>query len=82
MCPHLTSDLAGVLRAEIVEGRIAPGDRLPSESTLISRHGVSRTVVRQAVARLQERVEPSITVWPKPPEIPTSPTPCRIWGRP
>lgn len=53
MSPHLTSDLAGALRAEIVEGRIAPGDRLPSENELIARHGVSRTVVREAVARLQ-----------------------------
>ncbi|GAA3290200.1 FadR/GntR family transcriptional regulator [Arthrobacter citreus] len=53
MSPHLTSDLVGALRAEIVEGRISPGDRLPSESALIARHGVSRTVVREAVARLQ-----------------------------
>jgi GntR family transcriptional repressor for pyruvate dehydrogenase complex len=53
MSPHLTSDLVGALRADIVEGRISPGDRLPSESTLTARHGVSRTVVREAVARLQ-----------------------------
>lgn len=53
MSPHLTSDLVGALRADIVEGRISPGDRLPSESALIARHGVSRTVVREAVARLQ-----------------------------
>jgi GntR family transcriptional repressor for pyruvate dehydrogenase complex len=53
MSSHLTSTLTGVLRSDIVDGRIAPGDRLPSESTLIARHGVSRTVVREAIARLQ-----------------------------
>lgn len=53
MSSHLTSTLTGVLRADIVDGRIAPGDRLPSEASLIARHGVSRTVVREAIARLQ-----------------------------
>ncbi|MCD1145246.1 FCD domain-containing protein [Kocuria sp. LUK] len=50
---NLTTALVEDLRARIVDGRIAPGERLPSESTLIAEHGVSRTVVREAIARLQ-----------------------------
>ncbi|MGX5359601.1 FadR/GntR family transcriptional regulator [Kocuria sp. KH4] len=53
MTRNLTTALVDDLRARIVDGRIAPGERLPSESTLIAEHGVSRTVVREAVARLQ-----------------------------
>jgi GntR family transcriptional repressor for pyruvate dehydrogenase complex len=53
MSRNLTAALVEDLRARIVDGRIAPGERLPSESTLIAEHGVSRTVVREAIARLQ-----------------------------
>ncbi|KLU09946.1 FadR/GntR family transcriptional regulator [Kocuria sp. SM24M-10] len=53
MSRNLTTALVDDLRARIVDGRIAPGERLPSESSLIAEHGVSRTVVREAVARLQ-----------------------------
>lgn len=53
MSRNLTAALVQDLRERIVDGRIAPGERLPSESTLITEHGVSRTVVREAVARLQ-----------------------------
>lgn len=84
MSPHLTSDLAGALRADIVEGRITPGDRLPSESTLISRHGVSRTVVREAVARLQaeglihtRRGSGSFVLVPPPSDSPGARRPAR-----
>jgi GntR family transcriptional regulator len=42
------------LRAEILAGRLAPGSRLPSESELIARYGVSRITVRQALSGLQE----------------------------
>ncbi len=38
--------------AIIDEGRLAPGDRLPSESGLAQRCGASRTIVREALARL------------------------------
>lgn len=41
------------LRADILEGRRAPGEQLPSESELGARHGVSRITVRQALADLQ-----------------------------
>ncbi|MGG5752161.1 FadR/GntR family transcriptional regulator [Zafaria sp. Z1313] len=53
MASNLTTRLVETLRARIVEGEIAPGDKLPSESTLIAEHGVSRTVVREAISRLQ-----------------------------
>lgn len=53
MSRNLTTALVDDLRARIVDGRIAPGERLPSESSLIAEHGVSRTVVREAVARLR-----------------------------
>lgn len=53
MSRNLTADLAADLRARIVDGAIQPGDKLPSENTLISEFGVSRTVVRSALTRLQ-----------------------------
>jgi GntR family transcriptional regulator len=41
------------LRGEILEGTLRAGQRLPSESELIARFGVSRITVRQALADLQ-----------------------------
>jgi GntR family transcriptional repressor for pyruvate dehydrogenase complex len=49
---RLATKVADALRQEIVEGRVKPGDRLPSESRLTEIHGVSRTVVREAIASL------------------------------
>jgi GntR family transcriptional regulator len=49
----LFAQLRDALRADIVGGGLAPGDRLPSESALIARFGVSRITVRQAIAALQ-----------------------------
>jgi GntR family transcriptional repressor for pyruvate dehydrogenase complex len=46
---HLTERLA----ADIASGRLAPGARLPTEQALGERSGVSRTVVREAVAALR-----------------------------
>ncbi|MGP9608265.1 FadR/GntR family transcriptional regulator [Glutamicibacter sp. 287] len=53
MKPNLTTTLVEHLRERISSGAIAPGDKLPSENTLIADHGVSRTVVREAITRLQ-----------------------------
>jgi GntR family transcriptional repressor for pyruvate dehydrogenase complex len=50
---NLTLELATDLRARIVEGDIRPGEKLPSENALIGEFGVSRTVVRAALTRLQ-----------------------------
>lgn len=52
MPPTLSGALVAALRARIVDGDIAPGEKLPSETALAVEHHVSRTVVREAVARL------------------------------
>jgi DNA-binding FadR family transcriptional regulator len=44
--------LARALAAEIAAGGIADGAPLPAERTLMTRFGLSRTVVREAIARL------------------------------
>src|SRR5258706_14681304 len=41
------------LSAEIVSGRLRPGAQLPTEQELIATTGVSRTVVREAIAALR-----------------------------
>lgn len=47
--------LAELLEHEIASGRWQPGLRLPSEPDLCARYGLSRTTVRQALARLEQR---------------------------
>lgn len=37
----------------IREGVLKPGEKLPTESVIMELHGVSRTVVREAISRLQ-----------------------------
>jgi DNA-binding FadR family transcriptional regulator len=49
----LTQTLVDDLTARIQEGVIHPGDKLPTESSLVETYGVSRTVVREAISRLQ-----------------------------
>ncbi|MFI1723344.1 winged helix-turn-helix domain-containing protein [Streptomyces sp. NPDC020489] len=46
--------IADEFKGKIRDGDLAPGDKLPSESELMTRHGVSRTVARQAISRLRE----------------------------
>ncbi len=41
------------LKDRILAGELVPGAKLPSEAELIAAYGVSRTVVREAVSRLQ-----------------------------
>jgi GntR family transcriptional regulator, transcriptional repressor for pyruvate dehydrogenase complex len=48
-----TAEVAERLVAEIGSGRLAPGARLPTEQELTAALGVSRTVVREAVAMLR-----------------------------
>ncbi|MFI7445149.1 FadR/GntR family transcriptional regulator [Nonomuraea indica] len=50
---NLTQKLVDSLTARIQEGVIRPGERLPTESSLVETYGVSRTVVREAISRLQ-----------------------------
>src|SRR5947199_10729047 len=49
----LTGELVARLTDDITSGRIPPGSRLPTEQELIAATGVSRTVVREAVAALR-----------------------------
>src|ERR1700748_2491910 len=51
--PQLPSRVANVISADITEGRLKQGDRLPTEQALAERFGVSRSVIREAVARLR-----------------------------
>ncbi|WP_203136286.1 FadR/GntR family transcriptional regulator [Microbacterium sp. JZ31] len=46
-------EIARTLADRIVDGTIASGDRLPSEGRLVDEFGASRTVVREALHRLQ-----------------------------
>jgi DNA-binding FadR family transcriptional regulator len=49
----LALDLVDAYTERVREGRLAPGDKLPSESLIMSEFGVSRTVVREAISKLQ-----------------------------
>lgn len=49
----LVDDVTASLAASIQGARSIPGERLPSADALARRFGVSRTVVREAMARLQ-----------------------------
>jgi DNA-binding FadR family transcriptional regulator len=50
--PKLADRLVMAFREKIGSGELAPGSRLPTESQLAQQHGVSRTVVREAITRL------------------------------
>jgi len=45
--------LKEIILADIADRRLEPGDRLPGDHELCDRYGLSRTVVRQALADLQ-----------------------------
>ncbi|MFP1625598.1 FadR/GntR family transcriptional regulator [Streptomyces sp. 5K101] len=57
---RLADQVAAMLSEEIESGRLAEGDKLPTEVELVRQLGVSRTVVREAVSRLRNAglVEP------------------------
>lgn len=50
----LPVQLAAYLRAQMLSGELAPGQQLPSETTLMQEHGVSRNTVRGAIALLRD----------------------------
>ena len=52
---RLSDRLALLLGARIDSGALGPGDKLPTEQQLALAHGVSRTVVREAVHQLKSR---------------------------
>ncbi|MFM2119536.1 MAG: hypothetical protein RL722_1004 [Pseudomonadota bacterium] len=49
----LAQELVAALEERIRDGRLAPGDKLPTEAAVMGEYGVSRTVVREAISRLQ-----------------------------
>ncbi len=50
---NLTDEVIARIKKEISAGRLPPGARLPTEQELMAALGVSRTVVREAVAALR-----------------------------
>jgi DNA-binding FadR family transcriptional regulator len=50
----LAHDLADSLAQRIAAGELAPGERLPTEAAFMDEFGVSRTVVREALSKLQQ----------------------------
>lgn len=50
---HLPARIATEIGREITEGRLAPGDKLPTEHLLAKNFGVSRSVIREAIAQLR-----------------------------
>ena len=51
--PNLTDEVVARLIAEISKGKLKPGARLPTEHAMMTAMGISRTVVREAVAALK-----------------------------
>lgn len=53
--PHrgLTREIAERIAGEIADAKLAPGAKLPTEQEMVAAMGVSRTVVREAVAALR-----------------------------
>ncbi|WLH14752.1 FadR/GntR family transcriptional regulator [Pseudomonas hefeiensis] len=49
----LSQDLEALLSKHISEGRLRGGEKLPTETAIMREYGVSRTVVREAMSRLQ-----------------------------
>jgi GntR family transcriptional repressor for pyruvate dehydrogenase complex len=49
----LPSQVAAFVRFETLRGNLKPGDRLPTEQEFSAQHGVSRAVIREAIAKLR-----------------------------
>lgn len=50
---NLAERLVGELAGEIRRGALRPGEKLPTEAQVVARFNVSRTVVREALSKLQ-----------------------------
>lgn len=50
---RLSSQISKLILSEIQSGQLAIGDRLPSEAELAQKYGVSRTILREAIASLK-----------------------------
>ncbi len=51
--PSLSQQVVDSVAERIRSGALKPGERVPTEPLLMQEHGVSRSVVREAVSRLQ-----------------------------
>ena len=51
--PNLAHDLVNALTQQILRGDFTVGQKLPTETAIVGEHGVSRTVVREALSKLQ-----------------------------
>lgn len=51
--PYLPDRIADAIKKGVIEGKLTPGERLPTETALAETYGVSRNVVREAIARLR-----------------------------
>src|SRR5919205_3232629 len=49
----LAHDVVDALGGRIRDGSLGPGEKLPTEAAIMEEFGVSRTVVREAISRLQ-----------------------------
>lgn len=49
----LPDEIAANINTQVQRGELLPGDRLPSERELCEMHGVSRSVVREALSQLK-----------------------------
>lgn len=49
----LVDEIVETLTANVREGRLVPGEKLPTEAEIMARFGVSRTVVRESISKLQ-----------------------------
>lgn len=49
----LAHDVVDALAGRVRDGTLAAGDKLPTEAAIMEEFGVSRTVVREAISRLQ-----------------------------
>src|ERR1041384_7586826 len=50
---NLAQGVVEQISGSIRQGLLKPGEKLPTESSMMAQHGVSRTVVREAISHLQ-----------------------------
>ena len=60
---NLTQQVVDHLSHLIDSGALEPGKKLPPESEIVREHGVSRTVVREAISKLQAAGNGGDTPW-------------------
>lgn len=78
----LAEEAVASLTESIRQGKLLPGDKLPTESEIMASLGVSRTVVREALSRLQAsglvETRHGIGTFVLTPPVAETPSPFRI----